>query len=267
MAEKIRVTIWNENVHEKRNPEVAAIYPTGIHGKIAEMMVDDDRFEITAVSMDMPEQGLPQELLDRTDVLVWWGHCAHAQLEDAIAERVRSRVLAGMGFVALHASKSAKPFKLLIAVPCMDYVHVDFMQSLLKLCQHLQREGIRYHAEIQSGTLIYFARNKLASKAVCEEYTHILFLDSDMVFDESIVETLQFADKDFVCGAFQARRAPYGSCVFSSLNPVRRVKEYGSVPFQVAGCGMACTMISTEIIREVQSRYGNHICKQQDFPQ
>ena len=78
-----------------------------------------------------------------------------------------------------------------------------------------------------------------------------------MVFDESIVETLQFADKDFVCGAFQARRAPYGSCVFSSLNPVRRVKEYGSVPFQVAGCGMACTMISTEIIREVQSRYGN----------
>lgn len=114
MAEKIRVTIWNENVHEKRNPEVAAIYPTGIHGKIAEMMADDDRFEITAVSMDMPEQGLPQELLDRTDVLVWWGHCAHAQLEDAIAERVRSRVLAGMGFVALHASKSAKPFKLLM---------------------------------------------------------------------------------------------------------------------------------------------------------
>ena len=114
MADKIRVTIWNENVHEKRNPQVAAIYPTGIHGKIAEMMADDDRFEITAVSMDMPEQGLTEELLDRTDVLVWWGHCAHAQLEDAIAERVRSRVLSGMGFVALHASKSSKPFKLLM---------------------------------------------------------------------------------------------------------------------------------------------------------
>ena len=150
-----------------------------------------------------------------------------------------------------------KPFKLLIAVPCMDYVHVDFMNSLLKLCQHLQHEGIIYHTETQSGTLIYFARNRLANKAVCENFTHILFIDSDMVFDENIVETLQFADKDVVCGAFQARRSPYGSCVFTSLNPVRRVKEYGMEPFQVEGCGMACTMISTEVIREVQSKYGN----------
>ena len=150
-----------------------------------------------------------------------------------------------------------KPFKLLIAVPCMDYVHVDFMNSLLNLCQHLQHEGICYKAEIQSGTLIYFARNRLANKAVCENFTHILFLDSDMVFDESIVETMRFMDKDMVCGAFQSRRQPYGSCIFTSLNPVRRVKEYGMVPFQVEGCGMACTMISTEIIKEVQSRYGN----------
>ena len=150
-----------------------------------------------------------------------------------------------------------KPFKLLIAVPCMDYMHVDFVNSLLKLCQHLQREGINYHTEILSGTLVYLARNKLANKAVNEEYTHILFLDSDMVFDETLVETLTFCGKDFVCGAFQSRRAPYGSCIFSSLKPVRRVKEYGIEPFQVEGCGMACTMISTEILKEVQSTYGN----------
>ena len=150
-----------------------------------------------------------------------------------------------------------KPFKLMIAVPCMDYVHVDFMNSLLKLCQHLQREGIVFQTEIQSGTLIYFARNQLAAKAVCENCTHILFLDSDMVFDESIVESLLFTGKDFVCGAFQARRSPYGSCIFTSLKPVERVKDYGMAPFQVEGCGMACTMISTEIIKEVQSKYGN----------
>ena len=150
-----------------------------------------------------------------------------------------------------------KPFKLLIAVPCMDYMHADFVNSLLKLCQHLQREGINYHTEILSGTLVYLARNKLANKAVNEEYTHILFLDSDMVFDETLVETLTFCGKDFVCGAFQSRRAPYGSCIFSSLKPVRRVKEYGIEPFQVEGCGMACTMISTEILKEVQSTYGN----------
>lgn len=150
-----------------------------------------------------------------------------------------------------------KPFKLLIAVPCMDYIHAEFVKSLMKLTGHLQREGVRFAVEIVAGTLVYFARNKLACKAINEGFTHILFLDSDMVFDEEIVETLTFCGKDFVCGAFQSRRPPYGSCVFTQLKPLTKVTEYGKEPFRVAGCGMACTMISTEILREVQRKYGN----------
>lgn len=149
-----------------------------------------------------------------------------------------------------------KPFRLLIAIPCMDYVHVDFMASLMKLAGHLQREGIHHTVEILPGTLIYFARNRLACKAINENYTHILFIDSDMVFDEYIVETLMFSGKDFVCGAFQARRPPYGKCVYSSLKPQTKVESWGAAPFRVKGCGMAMTMISTEILKEVQNRYG-----------
>ena len=89
-----------------------------------------------------------------------------------------------------------KPFRLLIAVPCMDYVHADFMKSLTKLTNHLQREGINHEVEIVPGTLIYYARDKLACKAVNENFTHLLFLDSDMVFDTNIVETLTFCGKD-----------------------------------------------------------------------
>ena len=37
-----------------------------------------------------------------------------------------------------------KPFHLLIAIPCMDYMHVDFVKSLTKLQGHLQRQGIRH---------------------------------------------------------------------------------------------------------------------------
>ena len=145
-----------------------------------------------------------------------------------------------------------KPFRLLIAVPCTDYMHADFVKSLMNLTGHLQREGIRFHVEIMAGTLVYFARNSLACKAINEDFTHILFLDSDMVFDEEIVETLTFCGKDFVCGAFQSRRPPYGSCVFSQLKPLTKVTEYGKEPFRVKGCGMACTLISTEILRAVQ---------------
>lgn len=149
------------------------------------------------------------------------------------------------------------PVKLMIAVPCMDYMHSEFVKSLNALAIHLCREGWNFNVEIHSGTLIYLARNQLANKAIQEGYTHLLFLDSDMVFDETIVETLMFSGKDFVCGAFQSRRKPYGSCVFKSLVPAERVKDYGMAPFRVKGCGMACTMISTEVLKNVRQKFGN----------
>ena len=149
-----------------------------------------------------------------------------------------------------------KPFRLLIAVPCMEYLHVDFVQSLRKLEHHLIREGIAFHTEVRAGSLIYFARNQMACKAINEDYTHILFIDSDMVFDENIVETLAFCGRDFVCGAFQSRRPPYGSCIYQSLDTVINIEAEGLEPFRVAGCGMACTMISTQILKEVQEKYG-----------
>lgn len=150
-----------------------------------------------------------------------------------------------------------KPFRLLIAIPCMDYLHAEFVKSLVQLTTHLSREGIAFAVDIHAGSLVYMARNRMACKAVNESFTHLLFIDSDMVFDESIVETLMFSDKEMVCGAFQSRRPPYGSCVFSSLKPLTKVKNYGLEPFRVAGCGMAMTMISTDVIKDVQAKFGN----------
>ena len=158
-----------------------------------------------------------------------------------------------------------KPFNLLIAVPCMDYMHVDFVKSLTKMQSHLQREGIRHVVQFHAGTLVYLARNSLALKAINDGFTHILFLDSDMVFDEDIVENLMFCDKDMVCGAFQARRRPYGSCVFKTLKPAERVTEYGTEPFRVQGCGMACTLISTEILKLVHSTFNTTFNPTEDF--
>lgn len=149
-----------------------------------------------------------------------------------------------------------EPFRLLIAVPTTDYMHAEFVRSLMKLTEHLQREGIRHETEIVAGTLVYLARDKLACKVINEGFTHILFIDSDMVFDESIVETLRFSGKEFICGAFQSRRPPYGPCIYSRLKPLEKIREYGLQPFRIDGCGMACTMISAEILKEVQSRHG-----------
>ena len=73
----IRVTVWNENVHDRTDERVKALYPGGLHSAIAEALGEDARFTVRTATLDQPEQGLPDEVLNQTDVLFWWGHCAH----------------------------------------------------------------------------------------------------------------------------------------------------------------------------------------------
>ena len=149
--------------------------------------------------------------------------------------------------------------KLMIAVPTTDYVHVDFMKSLVELTQELTRRRIAYSVEIVAGTLVYIARNRLACKAVNENFTHVLWLDSDMVFSEQILEDLMFCGKDMVCGAFVSRRPPYTPCIYSKLEPggrVEKITEFGLNAFRVQGCGFACVLTSVDVIRDVQYKYG-----------
>ena len=116
--EKIRVLVWNEYIHETESEEIRRVYPNGIHTAIAEGLLGFGGFEVKTATLDMPECGLDEQTLQSTDVLVWWSHVAHARVPDEIAERVRKRVLDGMGFVALHSSHLCKPFVGLMGTCC-----------------------------------------------------------------------------------------------------------------------------------------------------
>ena len=111
----IRVTIWNEFRHEKTNEKAKALYPNGIHGFIKEFLDESGEFEVTLASLDDENQGLPDEVLNNTDVLVWWGHKYHHEVNDALVAKIKSRVYTGdMGFVALHSAHRSKPFTSII---------------------------------------------------------------------------------------------------------------------------------------------------------
>lgn len=116
--QKINVTIWNEFWHEKQEPAIEAIYPEGIHGAIKQKLGETDDYNIRVATLDMPEHGLTEEVLNNTDVLIWWGHCRHADVSDEVVERVKNRVLDGMGFIALHSAHASKPFKALMGTSC-----------------------------------------------------------------------------------------------------------------------------------------------------
>ena len=112
--QKIKVTIWNEFRHEKNIPAVAEIYPEGLHVAIGKGIAAED-LEIRYASLDEPEHGLTDEVLANTDVLLWWGHMAHGEVNDELVKKIQTRVYLGkMGFIALHSAHYSKPFRKLI---------------------------------------------------------------------------------------------------------------------------------------------------------
>ena len=146
---------------------------------------------------------------------------------------------------------------LLIAVPTLDFQHTEFVRSLLGLVERLSDEGIKHEVKFISGTLVYLARDQLVAYALENDFTHVLWLDSDMVFTDDILDNLTFSGHDFVAGIFHARRPPHCSCLFRGLDPIDRYKanEYPYNTFEIAGCGFGCVLMSTEILRKVRERF------------
>jgi trehalose utilization protein len=118
MDNPIRVTVWGEFRHEKKNPKVAALYPQGMHETIAGFLRREDDVVVRTATLDEPEHGLTKAVLAATDVLVWWGHMAHDDVQDEIVARGKARVLEGMGLIVLHSGHHAKIFKALMGTTC-----------------------------------------------------------------------------------------------------------------------------------------------------
>ena len=111
MTHSPRVTIWNEYYLEKHEAAARAIYPEGIHAAIRDALVEHGISTVATATLDEPEHGLTQAVLNETDVLVWWGHRRHEDVDSAIVERVKTRIWAGMGLVVLHSGHFSKIFR------------------------------------------------------------------------------------------------------------------------------------------------------------
>lgn len=121
-AKTLRILVWNEGVHEALNEpaHIGQIYPEGIHGAIADGLREayPDATITTATLATDEDHGLSEEALAATDVLLWWGHRAHAEINDHVVERVQRHVLGGMGLIVLHSGHFAKIFTRLLGTSC-----------------------------------------------------------------------------------------------------------------------------------------------------
>ncbi len=113
-AAKRVVVVWSEGTAPKN------IYPNDINGAICEGLKPlSQKWEIVKANLSDPDQGISDDLLKRTDVLIWWGHQKHGDVKDELVDKIVKRVKEdGMGFISLHSSHFAKPNKKLMGTPC-----------------------------------------------------------------------------------------------------------------------------------------------------
>jgi trehalose utilization protein len=114
-AQKVRVLAWSER------SEPVDIYPRGINGAIGEIFAAQRGIEVRLANLLDPEQGLSEDVLAGTDVLVWFGHRSHGAVSDEAVERVVRHVTErGMGFLPLHSAHVARPFQELMRLKAAE---------------------------------------------------------------------------------------------------------------------------------------------------
>ncbi|MGY4688601.1 ThuA domain-containing protein [Salibacterium sp. K-3] len=146
----MNITVWNEYRHEKENPVVTDIYPEGIHTVIGGFL-EECGHDVKTATLDEEHHGLTEEVLAHTDVLVWWGHKAHDEVEEGIAEAVKQRVLDGMGLVVLHSAHFSKVFRKLMGTTCdLKWREADDRERMWVVDPaHPISEGIGQYLEIE----------------------------------------------------------------------------------------------------------------------
>jgi trehalose utilization protein len=134
------VVVWSEGTAPK------SVYPNDICGAVAEGLKELKDWEVVEARITDPNQGLPDELLNRTDVLIWWGHKRHEQVSNALVDKIYDRVKDnGMGFIALHSSHFAKPYKKLMGTPCSWGAYItdsNTLKVVVKDVNHPIAKGI-----------------------------------------------------------------------------------------------------------------------------
>ncbi len=149
MATPVRVTVWNEFRHELTDAAVKQHYPLGIHVTVADFL-NKAGLKARTATLDQPEHGLTEAVLKDTDVLTWWGHMAHGEVDDAIVDRVQKRVLEGMGLIVMHSGHFSKIFKRMMGTNCsLQWREAGERQRIFTIePAHPIAEGLPHHFEL-----------------------------------------------------------------------------------------------------------------------
>ena len=113
------------------------------------------------------------------------------------------------------------PPNIFVATPMYGGMCAGFYtQSILQLTKVCADNGVQLSFSFMfNESLITRARNSLAQTFLKTNCTHLMFIDSDILFDPRDVVTMLQADKDVICGIYPKKEINW--------NSVRRAMDQG----------------------------------------
>ena len=157
-----------------------------------------------------------------------------------------------MSSMLRQATAKTKPAQVSICVPCRDMLHSAFAFDLAKMIQYCQATGIDVVHHFCMGTLIVNQRDQLADMALEAGSSHILWLDSDMMFPPDTVERLLSHDVGIVAGNYVTRQYPHKTVAYTEMHNWHSYlinDPDDDVLVSVDAVGMGCMLVRTDIVK------------------
>ena len=142
---------------------------------------------------------------------------------------------------------------IMIAMPCHDSVKINTMLSIIKLLQQiafpLGQKGINIGINTMKSSMIHQARNYLISEFLATEYTHLLFVDSDVEFEPDAFLRMLLANKDVVCTPYR-RKVPDLSRTLYNVAIKEGAEQKGDI-IEITGGPTGLMLIKREVFTKI----------------
>lgn len=161
------------------------------------------------------------------------------------------------------SSSDFRKVRLSVCVPCRDMVHAAFTFDLCKLMEYNRAIGLESVLHFSLGTLIVNQRESLVEMSKDAGSTHILWLDSDMMFPPDTAQQLLKHNQPLVAGNYSTRTYPHKTVAYTKIHDwksyVVNDKNLSNELISVEAVGMGCMLTSMEIFNKMNKPYFNTI--------
>ena len=162
-------------------------------------------------------------------------------------------------------TKETKP-SVMIAMPCYDSVKVSTMISLIKLVQQLGKSGIQVSINTMKSPLIHQARNYLTSVFLTTDFTHLLFVDSDVEFEPEAVRRMLVAKKDVICTPYRVKSLDVNQKMYTVELKKDAPLEPGDL-IEITAGPTGIMLIHRDVFKKIIEKFPELKIKNSVFPQ